>query len=126
MPFIEVSPGEVLDRASVLALKASRIADPDKARLARGQLDTLAPALAAIDRDAVADLADRLDAINAELWGVIDAQHARERAGAFGEAYVELCRSVNHLNGRRSALKRQIDERLGYAPLAEVKSHPDP
>jgi hypothetical protein len=126
MPFIEVSPGEVLDRASVLALKAARIADPDKSRLARGQLDALAPALATIDRDAVSDLADRLDAVNAELWDVIDAQHARERADDLGAEYVALCRAVNRLNGQRSALKRQIDERLGYAPLAEVKSHPDP
>ncbi|HWE36704.1 MAG TPA: hypothetical protein VG406_09065 [Isosphaeraceae bacterium] len=126
MPQIEVSPGELLDRASVLVLKVARIADPAKVRLARGQLDALAPALAAIDRDAVADLADRLDAVNAELWDVIDAQHALERAGELRVEYIDLCRSVNRLNGLRSALKRRIDEQLGYAPLSEVKSHPDP
>lgn len=119
---VPISPGELIDRSIILGLKVERIADPGKVRAACNQLASLAPALDSIDRAAVAELADELADVHAELWDALDKQRQCERAGLFGSNFIQLAREVTRLNDRRCVLRNQIDERLG-SDAREVKEH---
>ena len=63
-----------------------------------------------------------LKAVNQELWVIEDNIRDCERAGDFGETFVELARAVYKTNDRRAALKREINTLLG-ARLVEEKSY---
>jgi hypothetical protein len=122
---IEIGPGELIDRISILALKAPYLAGPARARveaeLARLRAAAVAAGVEAEGDGPVAALA----AVNAELWGVEAAIRGHEARGDFGPGFVELARSVYRLNDRRSALKREIDRVLGVQ-TGEVKIYAAP
>jgi hypothetical protein len=121
---VPISPGELLDKLTILRLKAARIADPAKrANVARelGGLEEIwlrdVPRAAEL-RDEEAALAR----VNAALWDVEDALREREAAARFDEEFVALARSVYRHNDERAALKRRVDEKLG-STLVEEKSY---
>lgn len=122
---VPVSPGELIDRITILEIKAERVTDPDRrANVA----DALAAHVSARDRalpapPALDALTDALKAVNADLWAVEDDLRACEARGDFGAGFVALARSVYRLNDRRAALKREIDLLLG-ARFLEEKQHP--
>jgi len=121
---IEVAPGELIDKITILEIKAERIADPAKRENVRVELATLA---AARDRAIATDpeldrLTGALKAVNESLWETEDAIRACEAAGDFGPRFVALARSVYKTNDRRAALKREINIRLD-SRLVEEKSY---
>ena len=120
---IEVSPGELIDKITILQIKAERISDPQKLANVRLELETLARARdsAVPAGDDVARLTE-LKTVNEELWEVEDALRDCERAGEFGPRFVDLARSVYRTNDRRSELKRAINAALG-SRLGEEKSY---
>ncbi|SFP35452.1 DUF6165 family protein [Sphingomonas rubra] len=122
-PTIPVSWGELLDKLTILQLKRDRIAATDaRANVAR-EHDLLhrigAPVLA---DERVAALFDELAAVNAALWDIEDAIRAEDAAGRFGQAFIDLARSVYRTNDQRAAIKRRIDVMLG-STLVEEKSY---
>jgi len=121
---IEVSPGELIDRITILEIKAERIADPAKRAdvvRALGALTARRDAVVPDDAE-IARLTAELKEINATLWEVEDDIRACEAAGEFGARFVALARSVYLTNDRRAAVKRAIDDALG-SELREVKSY---
>lgn len=120
---IEVPPGELIDKITILRIKAARIADPAKLANVRTELAVLTGARAALPQDPdLARLEDGLQTVNQALWDIEDAIRDCERAGDFGPRFIELARAVYHTNDRRAALKRDINLRLG-ARLIEEKSY---
>jgi tetratricopeptide (TPR) repeat protein len=122
---VEVAPGELLDKLTILEIKSERITDEEKRRHVRAELaalaaarDTLAPP------PEVADLVAQLRAVNQSLWEIEDAIRLCERAQDFGPRFVELARSVYLTNDRRAALKRAINTFFS-SPLAEEKLYAD-
>jgi len=118
------SAGDLVDRITILRLKAERIADPEKLANVRREL-ALLEALAeqeSLTGSALETLRDRLAEINARLWDVEDALRLCERAQDFGPGFVALARSVYVLNDERAAAKREINARFGSA-LVEEKSY---
>jgi hypothetical protein len=122
---IEVAPGELIDKITILQIKAERLQDEVKRSNVRTELALLvARRQQEIRTSAVlADLSARLKQINEELWDVEDAIRECERAQEFGTRFVELARAVYQKNDARCAVKRQINELLGSA-LREEKSYP--
>lgn len=116
--------GEVVDRLVILALKCDRIADPARREQARAFHDALVARWAAAALPALTDLPElpRLRAVNAELWDVEDELRACERRGVFDDRFVALARRVYQANDERSALKAEIDRRLG-SPFVDPKDH---
>ena len=118
------SIGELIDKITILRIKAERIADASKLGNIRRELALLED----IARDeglvgaAIESLADRLAQVNASLWDVEDALRACEREGDFGSRFVALARSVYVLNDERAALKRAANGLFGSA-LIEEKSY---
>jgi len=121
---VEVAPGELIDKITILQIKSERIIDADKRRNVRVELEVLEAArdgAMAATRELGA-LTAQLKQVNEALWEIEDGVRDCERERDFGPKFVELARSVYHSNDRRAALKRQINELLG-SKLIEEKSY---
>jgi Family of unknown function (DUF6165) len=121
---IETSPGDLIDKITILEIKSERIGDPDKLRNVRVELEALR---AARDREILpseklATLTAELRTVNEAIWDVEEELRRCEQAGDFGPGFVELARSVYKNNDRRAALKRAINEELG-SRIFEEKSY---
>ncbi len=110
---IDISPGELIDRISILELKLERITEPAKLTRLRQHYEALLEARAGLDAKPFDALAAELKEVNAALWQIEDELRAHERRGDFGPAFIALARSVYLKNDQRSALKRRIDDQFG-------------
>ncbi len=121
---VEIAPGELIDKITILEIKAARIADADKRANVMAELATLSDArAAAIPPDGEIDrLAAELRVVNEALWEIEDDIRACDRAGDFGPRFVDLARAVYRTNDRRAELKRAINLHLG-SRLVEEKSY---
>ncbi len=123
---VEVSPGELIDKITILEIKAERIADPDKLANVQRELRSLTAAR----EDALAasteldELTTELRRINERLWEIEDAIRNCERNGDFGERFIQLARAVYRTNDGRAAAKRSINELMG-SELVEEKDYVD-
>ncbi len=121
---VEISPGELVDKITILEIKMERISDPEKLKNIELELNILNDARAkAMPTSAKLDgLSAGLKEINGELWKIEDHIRERERGRDFGSAFVELARAVYRSNDKRADLKRRINELLG-SRLVEEKSY---
>ena len=121
---IPVSTAELVDKFTILELKAAHLSGP-----ALGHVHTelallrqrLAPHQAAIP----SPLAQQLAAVNQQLWTVEDRLREHECRQCFDQTFIELARSVYQLNDQRAALKRQINLASG-SELMEEKAYSQP
>jgi hypothetical protein len=121
---IEVGAGELMDRATILAIKNERIADPAKrANVARESL-ALEPARSNLLRSfpALGALEAELKGINETLWDIEDAIRRCEAQADFGPRFIELARAVYKNNDRRAEVKKKINL-LSGARVVEEKSY---
>lgn len=121
---VEIAPGELLDKISILEIKSERITDAAKLTHVRVELESLraAAAKAVPTSPALQSLADELKSVNAALWDIEDEIRRCERGADFGPRFIELARSVYRENDRRAAMKKQINALLG-SKLIEEKSY---
>ena len=121
---IEVAAGDLIDRLTILELKAERIRDIPKLENINAELATLRLAfVASIEPSPALDtLTEELRRINTLLWDVEDEIRGCERAGDLGPRFVALARQVCKQNDRRAAVKRQINELVG-SRFREEKSY---
>jgi hypothetical protein len=124
---VEVSPGELLDKITILQIKNQRMTDEGKLANVRRELAVLCEARErAMPRsEELTWLTAELMEVNAALWDIEDAIRLCERQQDFGPRFIELARSVYRQNDRRAALKRQVNDLLGSA-LKEEKSYVSP
>ena len=123
---IPVSPGEVLDKITILQIKSERISDAQKVANVNAELALLQATWAnSVDEDSViADLRTQLKEINEALWEIEDDIRDKERAREFDERFIELARSVYYFNDRRSKIKQTLNLHLG-SEIVEEKSYRD-
>ena len=120
---VEIAPGELIDKVTILRIKAARIADPAKVANVVIERDLLAARWQSLPgTDALNDLVEELTAINGALWQIEDDIRDCERTQNFGPKFIELARSVYKTNDRRAAVKRAINEALG-STIIEEKSY---
>jgi hypothetical protein len=123
---VPVSPGEVLDKITILEIKSERMDDPQKVANVRVELkllqDTWRKAIE--DDDVIADLHAQLKEINESLWEIEDDIRDKERAKEFDEKFIELARAVYFTNDRRSEVKKKLNLHLG-SQIVEEKSYQD-
>jgi hypothetical protein len=122
-PIVPVSWGELLDKISILEIKAERLSSP----AAVANVGRERAALQAIGAEALRDAGVRevyrlLRDVNEELWEIEDAIRGQEAQSRFGDRFISLARSVYIKNDARAALKRQINELLD-SDLFEEKSY---
>lgn len=123
---VPVSYGEVVDKITILEIKSERIADADKVRNVRNELQML-ESIWADATQGKADISDaraRLKAVNEELWDIEDRIRVYESRKAFGDEFIELARAVYVTNDKRADIKKEINLALG-SELVEEKSYED-
>ena len=119
-----ISPGELLDKLTILQIKSENILDGDKLI----NVNTERTALQNIvnthipKTKAIQFLTASLLAVNKELWVIEDDIRDCERAGDFGEDFIRLARAVYVTNDKRAGLKKQINLAMG-SKLIEEKSY---
>jgi len=121
-----ISPGELLDKLTILQIKAENICDAGKLANVTTERTVLQSVVDAhIPRtDELNALTAALLAVNKELWAIEDAIRDCERAGDFGAKFIRLARAVYVTNDKRAALKKQINLAMG-SDLIEEKSYAD-
>lgn len=123
---VPVSPGEVIDKITILEIKSERMADAAKLANVREELRLLEQTW----REAAADSPDisaeraELKRVNEALWEIEDAIRLEEKARRFEARFIELARAVYVRNDERAAVKRAINVKLG-SRLVEEKSYAD-
>ena len=123
---VPVSPGEVLDKITILEIKSERISDPEKVANVEIELALLKKIWAeSVSEDSlIKDLHASLKEIDETLCDIEDDIRDKERAREFDERFIELARSVYFTNDRRSKIKKELNLRLGSA-IVEEKSYQD-
>ena len=122
---IEIAPGELIDKITILEIKSERIADPAKLANVRVELETLTARRTALPTsDELDGLGAELKVVNERLWVIEDEIRDCERASDFGPRFVELARAVYRTNDIRADLKRQINTLLGSRLVEEKSSQP--
>lgn len=121
---VAVSPGELLDKITILRIKVARIQDAGK--LANVKLELAL--LEATWRDCggaghdVAPDERALQAVNERLWDIEDRIRDKEAKQTFDRDFIELARSVYVCNDERAAIKKRINMQLG-SRLIEEKAY---
>jgi hypothetical protein len=121
---IEISPGELVDKLTILEIKLENITDTKKLSNIQREYDLLTAALKANlaqTADLVVLIGD-LKNTNQDIWKLEDDIRDHERDGNFGDSFVKLARSVYRTNDKRAAIKRKINDLL-KSEIVEEKSY---
>ncbi|HET9862431.1 MAG TPA: DUF6165 family protein [Steroidobacteraceae bacterium] len=121
---VPISPGELLDKITILRIKAARMRDADKVANVQRELGLLEKTwkesgAASVDLGtAEADLTR----VNEKLWVIEDEIRDEERAKRFEHKFIELARAVYFTNDERAAIKKRVNTLLGSS-IVEEKSY---
>jgi hypothetical protein len=121
---VPVSPGELLDKITILRIKSSRMSDAQKLANVRIELKILEDTWGAspyAKSDIAADV-NALLQVNERLWVIEDDIRDKERAQTFDSEFIRLARAVYFENDERAAIKRRINLKLG-STIVEEKSY---
>jgi hypothetical protein len=121
---VPISPGELLDKITILKIKSQRMSDAQKLANVRAELTALEATWAESAYSKI-DLGGDLDAlltVNGRLWAIEDDIRDKERAQAFDADFIRLARAVYFENDERAAIKRRINTALG-SRIVEEKSY---
>ena len=121
---VPVSPGELLDKITILRIKSRRIHDAAKVANVRLELELLERIWATLGTATQQVAADEqaLQAVNEQLWDIEDRIRAKEAARSFDQDFIELARAVYHRNDERAAIKKRVNIALG-SRIVEEKSY---
>jgi hypothetical protein len=123
---VPISPGELIDKITILEIKSQRMTDAAKLHNVRTELALLTDTWRA-SPFAATDIRAEWDAlreVNGRLWDIEDRIRDQERDGAFDEVFIGLARAVYVTNDERAAVKKTINTKLG-STLVEEKSYAD-
>ncbi len=121
---IDVAPGELIDKITILQIKAERIKDQKKLDNVRRELKELSAARETYlpDSAELRRLTEALRRTNEELWDVEDRLRERERLERWDAGFIELARRVYLKNDERAGLKSEINTLLD-SEITEEKSY---
>jgi hypothetical protein len=121
---VPISPGELLDKITILRIKSARMTDETKLRNVRLELQLLEQTWrdsgAAIPEVAADET--ELQRVNEALWEIEDKIRDKELAREFDAEFIELARAVYVTNDERAAVKKRVNLALG-SRIVEEKSY---
>lgn len=118
------SPGELIDKLTILRIKSEQIADQSKLANITHEQNVLSQVAGDCipNSDELQSLWDQLYVINSKLWVIEDDIRACEANNDFGQTFIELARAVYFTNDERAVVKKKINLLLG-SDLVEEKSY---
>ena len=124
---VPISPGELIDKLTILDIKLERIKDKEKLANVKTERDLLERIWAGSSyagAEIVSEKRAELRKINEKLWVIEDELRLKESKAEFDKEFIELARSVYFTNDHRARLKRDINIGVG-SDLVEEKSYQD-
>jgi chorismate mutase len=121
---VPISPGELLDKITILRIKAARMSDAAKVANVKHELALLEKTWTDSGAAAVnlGNEEANLTRVNEALWVIEDDIRDEEREHRFGEKFIALARAVYVTNDERAAIKRRINT-LSGSSIVEEKSY---
>ena len=124
---IEISPGELIDKWTILIIKERKFREihgnHDKWQNVVTEMNVLESKVNILTRHIqVPELLKSLLDVNLKLWGIEDEIRIHERDKRFDQRFIDLARLVYMTNDKRSSFKREINTLFG-SELVEVKSY---
>ena len=123
---IPISPGELLDKITILQIKSERISDATKVANVRTELGMLEKVWSDTveDDEQIRSLSGELKSINEALWEIEDDIRDEERNKRFDDRFIELARAVYVTNDERANAKKKVNLHLNSS-IVEEKSYQD-
>ncbi len=123
---VPISPGELLDKITILEIKSERMEDPQKVENVSHEFGLLSEVWSdsVTEDETIAGLHRLLKSINEELWEIEDDIRDEERDNRFGDRFIELARAVYVTNDKRARAKKDLNLHLG-SDIVEEKSYKD-
>ena len=109
---VEISCGELIDKLTILSIKADKIKNLDKLKNVKHEyevLDKISKKLRDINPEKFNLFYKELKEINSRLWEIEDEIRKCEKEGNFGEEFIKLARSVYITNDKRFQAKNNIN-----------------
>jgi len=121
---IPISPGELIDKITILEIKRESIVDKEKLSNINLEYKVLLETLEnkIIASNEIDSLRIKLKTINKRLWDIEDQLRDLERSKTFNEDFIKLARSVYFTNDERSEVKKSINKLLN-SEIVEEKSY---
>ena len=123
---VPTSPGELLDKITILEIKMEQISDAEKLKNIEYELAQLTQIWNEhFSKNEDLDLLKKeLRETNTNMWNIEDNIRITESKKEFDNDFIELARSVYYQNDKRADTKKKINEQLGSL-LMEEKSYAD-
>ena len=120
----EISPGELLDKLSILEIKLEKIKDKNGQEEIKKEYKILKKIQnSSIKLEGkIKELFNSVKEVNLKLWNVEDKLRVCEKNKDFGKNFIELARQVYFNNDKRSKIKSKINKILG-SNIKEVKEY---
>ena len=120
----EISPGDLLDKISILEIKLEKINDKEKLNEINKEYDILKEVknLNLKITKNIEDLFKQLKKVNENLWAIEDNLRICEKNKNFGSDFIELARGVYLNNDKRSQIKFEINKTLD-SNIKEIKQY---
>jgi predicted nucleic acid-binding Zn-ribbon protein len=125
---ILVSPGELLDKITILEIKKSRIKQKERLGVIKKELTLLNISLSEMLKikkklkTSLSKEKKNLYSTNLKLWNIENKIRAKEAKKLFDKEFIELARAVYITNDTRSAIKNDINLLFGSS-IHEVKQY---
>ena len=121
---VPISPGELIDKITILQIKSDRMTDPAKVANVRIELGCCRTRGKASPHAAQRHRKEwsELRRINESCGMIEDKIRDKERDQQFDREFIELARAVYVTNDERAAVKRTINTKLG-SRIVEEKSY---
>ena len=120
----EISAGELLDKIAILEIKLVKIKDKENFMEINKEYESLKETKNSNIKltKNLEKLIIQLKEINLKLWDIEDKKRICEKNKDFGQAFVDLSRSVYLNNDKRANIKSEINEILG-SNIREIKKY---
>jgi hypothetical protein len=118
-----ISLGELIDKITILELKAEFITDPNKLSNINHELAELNSILKTLlIQPFPQSQREALKAVNRELWHIENFKRGCELDQVFDRGFIQAAREVYLKNDERARIKREINRVTGSA-IVEEKSY---
>ena len=122
----EISPGELLDKISILEIKLEKVKDKNSLEEIKKEHKILKEIqTSSIDiTGKIKDLFQSVKNVNIKFWNIEDKLRICEKNKNFDKNFIELARGVYFANDERAKLKNEINEIL-KSDIREIKQYVD-
>ena len=120
----EISPGDLLDKISILEIKLEKVKDKNNLEEIKKEYKILKEIqISSIEiTGKIKDLYQSVKNVNTELWDIEDKLRISEKNQNFDKNFIELARGVYFANDKRALLKSEINKEL-KSNIREIKQY---